>query len=348
MPAAKNRWWQIALRIAFALLAAGCVALTVHRTGADVWQSLAECDIAFLVTAVLVYGLMQVLAAWRWQGLLAVHGLHFTLWEMLRLTLAGCFFNILLPGAVSGDIFKIAFATQRYPGRKTELVMGVLMDRAVGVCGMFFAGLLAVLPIFGNVLEMARRNWVVALCLCIVLSGCLGISIVLWLALRLGGGSQPAAAAMQEEHGGGLKETIRRLLMRVKACLYAYRREHLAVWKALAMSIVIHTMNAVVLFTVGRALHEGGLTPVQYNVSMQLSNVAGLVPLMPGGIGLRDLLASCLLDGFSGGEIGGLGGSIPVVYTLILVAWGVCGAWLAASLSMKRSEKEELTKETKL
>ena len=99
---------SLALRLVCLLLAGALLWFTARRTDADLLEALRTALRRPLALAILLYGFAQVLGAWRWKTLLDVQGLGLTLWDALRLTLVGNFFSLIIPGAVTGDILKLA------------------------------------------------------------------------------------------------------------------------------------------------------------------------------------------------------------------------------------------------
>src|SRR5262249_54266655 len=73
----------------------------------------------------------------RWYVLVRAQGLPFRLSDAVRLGLAGFFFNTFLPGSVGGDVVKAAFLA-REQNRRTVAVATVLMDRVIGLWGLFW------------------------------------------------------------------------------------------------------------------------------------------------------------------------------------------------------------------
>ena len=84
--------------------------------------------------------------------------------------------------------------------------------------------------------------------------------------------------------------------------------------------------NGVALFVLlGKAFHEMVMTPLQYVITTQLGNVTGLIPLTPGGMGIRDTVTSYFLNTFNASPQEAMA-LIPVTYSLIMVLWALVGA----------------------
>lgn len=304
------------------LLAALLLCYTIRRTEADIWHDIRNGNLLLLAVSLMLYGFMQVLGSCRWRSLLSVLDIRFSLWTALRLTLVGNFFSVLIPGAVSGDVLKIAFSTERYPGRKTELALACLMDRIIGMAGLFFTALtMLAICVPGAFFHPLGWGWigivaylVLAVCLCMALGFCM---------MRFG--RIPECLKFSGSNPGSLRERLRCLQDRLEVGIKLYGNNGFALLRALATSCLIHFLHGTSLFLIGRALGEAVLGFFQYNLIMQISNAAGAVPCFPGGIGLRDLVGAELLKLFAGTEAS-LNGSIPVIYTIAIVFWGIVGA----------------------
>lgn len=83
-------------------------------------------------------GLVAVLITFlRWYVLVRAQDLPFSLWNALRLGMVGYFLSTFLPGAIGGDIVKAAFLAKEQ-SRRTVAVATVLIDRAIGLLGLFY------------------------------------------------------------------------------------------------------------------------------------------------------------------------------------------------------------------
>jgi uncharacterized protein (TIRG00374 family) len=90
----------------------------------------------FIVAAVL-YLTGILLTFVRWFVLVRAQDLPFTLWNALRLGMIGFFWSTFLPGSVGGDAVK-AYVLAREQSRRTVAVATVLLDRAIGLLGLFW------------------------------------------------------------------------------------------------------------------------------------------------------------------------------------------------------------------
>jgi uncharacterized membrane protein YbhN (UPF0104 family) len=73
----------------------------------------------------------------RWYVLVRAQDLPFTMWNALRLGMVGFSLSTFLPGSIGGDIVKAAFLAKEQ-SRRTVAVATVLIDRALGLLGLFY------------------------------------------------------------------------------------------------------------------------------------------------------------------------------------------------------------------
>ncbi len=330
------------IRLLFILLAAGLLYWTWRNTDADVGNALRNCAVPTMLAALLLYGVAQLLGAWRWKTLLEVQGLHFSLWTALKLTLVGNFFSLIIPGSVTGDLIKIACATRKYPGCSPQLVLVDMIDRVIGLSGIFFAAALATICCIGQILPMLREQdaWMLALCIGAINAGCIG-TILLYIIFH----TKPhwerwrwlqSLIKFVEAH---LPKALTALCIKMHDGMELYRAHRAALLRALLISIVIHLTVSGTIFCIGRSLGESGMTPSQYALTTQLSNVTGLLPIAPGGIGLRDAVSAKLLQFFHASPAQ-VCGDIPLINSLVIIFWGLTGA-LAYALTPAMSRSKQ-------
>ncbi|MBX0331039.1 flippase-like domain-containing protein [Oscillochloris sp. ZM17-4] len=105
---------------------------------------LAQASPAWLALGAAVNMISVVMAAWRWQRILAGLGVAKRLIQVLRLVLVGAFFNMFLPSSVGGDVMKMVLIAPDVSHREVA-VSSVLMDRVIGLAVTIGVGLVAVL-----------------------------------------------------------------------------------------------------------------------------------------------------------------------------------------------------------
>ena len=125
---------------------------------------------------------------------------------------------------------------------------------------------------------------------------------------------------------GKLPDKVNELISRIASAIDLYRNENLAVLKVLLMSCMIHSLLALQIYLLGKAFHERVMNFLEYTVTAQLGNATGLIPVTPGGMGIRDTVSSALLNVFGAEPVEVLN-IIPIANTLTLALWAVVGAF---------------------
>ena len=88
-----------------------------------------------LALSFLIFAPVPVIQAARFVLILRAQDIRMGIWEGVKLTYAGNFFNFVMFGTTGGDLFKAYYATQHTP-HKVEAVTAVFLDRVVGLIGI--------------------------------------------------------------------------------------------------------------------------------------------------------------------------------------------------------------------
>lgn len=215
-------------------------------TGQGLADALAG-DIRFvpLLLAGTLYLATVLLSFVRWYVLVRAQDLPFALPEATRLGLVGLYFNTFLPGSVGGDIIKAA-GIARQQERRTVAVATVLLDRAIGLCGLIWlvALLGAVFWASGALQRLAPGSVLVLETITLVAVGLTVASVVFWLLLGIlsAGWAEGLANWLQRapKVGGPLAELWRAVWM--------YRCRGRSVGLALGMSVIGHIGNILAFY----------------------------------------------------------------------------------------------------
>ena len=110
---------------------------------AQMGVALRTADYTWIAIGIVIYLVVEIAAAARWQVLLRVQDIHLSLPRMSGLFFIGMFYNQFLPGGTGGDIMKSYLLLKETPGKKATGFLVVLMDRLVGLLALItLAGVL--------------------------------------------------------------------------------------------------------------------------------------------------------------------------------------------------------------
>lgn len=316
------------------LLAIALVYLTLKTTETNLWHVLRDADKGLLAAAVLAHGVVIAVSAWRWLILLRMQDIPLRGRDACRLTMIGFFFNLAVPGAVGGDVVKMAYVARQAPGKRTEAIFSVMVDRVVGILGLFAVASVAVffaLPVLLR-LEAAYRPVQVA-AFTVGLGSLGGVIGILGVEFHEALLKIPGVQACLDFAGRRLPDVVTEHVLRLMDALDQYRRNRRAVAGCILMSVMIHTGLAFTLILVGRSLHEDTVSPGAYFLTAQVANAIAAIPVTPAGVGPRDYVARTFFEAWRMDPH--VMGAIPVSFTLIIIFWGLVGAvvFIAAPVS---------------
>jgi len=306
------------------VLSVGLIHLTLKTTGGAFWSELLMAKKIYLILPLLLSGGVLAIQTYRWNLLLKVQGIHMKGWDLLRLTLIGIFFNLALPGAVSGDVVKIGFAVRQVKDKKVEAALSVFMDRVLGLFGLLPLASLMVMLNLPFLLELEPKYrpiqiaaFAVGLC---SIGGILAIAMVelrhifmrwqriVWI-VHLGKIKLPALIVSRLE--------------RLVHALEIYHDNRRTIASAIGLSILVHSCLALNLFFVGISYGENVLCLSDYFLTTQVSNAIAAIPVTPAGIGTRDAVTAMFLAALQVPQA--IIGVVPVTVTLIILFWGLVG-----------------------
>ncbi len=275
---------SLIVNLALSLIAFWLLAWTVHRNEAklrEVWArkpdpSLFALGLALYVAALLVTFL-------RWHRLVRALGLPFRVRDAIRLGFIGNVFNLVIPGAVGGDVIKAGFLC-REQEKKTQAVASMVIDRAVGLLGLFLlAGAVGVLAWRGASVEVRRLigfSWTMAAI------GAIGLAVLFTPALN--------RVALSLVRGRGKLESV---LLELVAMASAYRERSGVIFLALAMAVAGHAMYVLCFTLAGRGLF-GAEAPslLEHYLVVPLVLFSTAIPMPFGALGVSEQVSKSLFE----------------------------------------------------
>ncbi|MFN2457461.1 MAG: lysylphosphatidylglycerol synthase transmembrane domain-containing protein [Chitinophagaceae bacterium] len=167
----QSKLLKLFLKIAVTILCFWYISTKVDFTRA--WAALLQANWWYLLLAVLSFMFSKLLAAFRLNINFRNINIHLTDWKNIKLYWLGMFYNLFLPGSISGDAYKVILLTKKYESSYKLTTVGVLLDR--------FSGLLAlgvILSAYGAV--VLENKWWDA----VLIAGSLLAIVVLYLVVR--------------------------------------------------------------------------------------------------------------------------------------------------------------------
>lgn len=142
-----KKLFKTALKIAFTLAAIWWVFASID-TGA-LLSTLLNADPLWLLPAFLAFNASKITSSVRLNHYFKALKIRMGERQNLRLYYMGMFYNLFLPGGISGDGYKVYLLHKRHGTAYKPLLQATLLDRVSGLAALcFFAGLLFVFSSF--------------------------------------------------------------------------------------------------------------------------------------------------------------------------------------------------------
>lgn len=235
------------------------------------------------VSALLFLALVAV-SALRWWRLMVAIDLRPTYPETLIANYVSLAVGQLLPSTVGGEVIRIVYALKRFPHARGSGTLTVLADRALGLIGLGIVGAVAVMPWLGQAGSSPLLHGFWVACMALALGGSVALGIALVFTPRL-------AQVLARRH---MPRLINRLGNRLLPMAEMWR----SCWRALPEAVVwsIPCQLAMAGAIYAMSVH------LQFDISFGAiivasctAQLAGLLPLTPGGLGISEMAFAAAL-----------------------------------------------------
>jgi glycosyltransferase 2 family protein len=214
----------------------------------------------------------------RWHVLLTALGLNFRLRDTMRLGALGFALNFVSLGSIGGDLFKAIFAAKDSPGKRTEAVATVVVDRLAGVAMMLTLATIASFFVDWSAAPASIRVLVQTIRLGTV--GLLaGVALIL------------AFPALSGDWIRGMVERVPFVgptAARLIGTVAVYRNEKQRVLLACAIGMLSNTMFISSFYFIAQGLPVQAPSLAKHFVIVPTANLAGAIPATPSGLGTME------------------------------------------------------------
>jgi uncharacterized protein (TIRG00374 family) len=263
----------------------------------------------FWILAWATYLVSQACAAMRWAGLARPVGFPGSRWKYLKLFYEGLFFSLCLPTSIGGDVIK---AWRLGTNTRHRVLAGftVLTDRITGLVALVLIGCGAL-----AYQVMSLTAWqALGIALAVLVGAFLAIHIALSIAARLSVG-----LAWFEK------------LAFILVALSPYLSQPRLIWRAIGLSLVIQSMNAISVWLIGEAMNVD-IMPIAYFVAVPAASLAALLPSIS-GFGVREAALAFFLSQYGLPQYQGI--TLGLLFAVVIILTGLVGG--AAYLTERRS-----------
>jgi uncharacterized protein (TIRG00374 family) len=210
----------------------------------------------------------------RWRIMVRAQGIPLRLLDAVRVGFIGNAIDQVIPAQVGGDVFKASFLCQGQE-RKTRAIASILIDRGVGILGLFL--LASVMGVWNWPASGTNVRHLIVLVCSALLAGILG----LWAIF-----SPPLLRTL--ERIVARRERFRMIVGELHAMSLAYRGRRGAIALGLTMSTLSHALYALSFAAVSSALLPHPPSLAQHLQMVPLVLFTTIFPLPFGALGLSE------------------------------------------------------------
>jgi glycosyltransferase 2 family protein len=311
---------RTAIKIIAVIAVFALIYFTIGGQWADISENIQKADKTLLALSFVLYGLALYIGCIRWHVLLKVQNVTISHWEVARLHYSGYFFNTTTPGAVGGDLLKIA-SVMKYSNRKIIAAMSIFIDRLIGLTALLIVALLCLIPAADFLQNNTHKE--INLAVLIVALGAVAALLALFLWCIK---AKLLKIKFISTGVNKIQNKFPRLSQAFSEIIQAgdlYQDKWRTCLGLMAISLIAHILLGMSFYMIGKAL---GLevSPILFILSMQVSNALAAVFPLPGGIGLRDSIGKAFL--LAAGTPAIMAATAPLLYSGVILAWGLIGA----------------------
>lgn len=270
-----KKWTTLALKSGFVagllyfLAQKGFISLKDTQRAFTQWQ--------IILPAMSVLVANFFLGALRWQWLLKAQGIHLGLKRTVQLSFIGNFFNIALPGAVSGDFVKAYYIGKEVAGKRGRSFGSILFDRVAGLSALVLLAAGASLFATG---ESSHRLLIATRPFLLIAAFCMTAFYSYLFLVREH--KDPVLMALRSMEKKMAKfESITRIYLGLRH----YHGHKGTVIRVIALSLLIHLIVGWACLQFASALGEGGMPLFGLYVAVPLGLLVTAIPVAPAGVG---------------------------------------------------------------
>lgn len=332
--------WGFLIKIAIAVL---ILSYLIHIHYDSFAQGIRNFNTIYLIPAVAILYFTMFFCAFRWYFLVKCANVELSCREAVSLTMRGYFCSLVLPGgAIGGDVAKIGMiAHSRNKGERFEPGLSILIDRIAGMVALFSVAIILIIADYPTLIKTnfskigipAKYNtYIIIFAILLCLAGLAATAVI--FAYRII--EKVQFFKMLIDYADKIS---RGLISRMKLAIDLYMKS----WKTLTLATVssiffVHLIHMPILYCICCGLGMEIPSLLTLTTAIILGNIAGLIPLTPGGIGLRDITIFAILQAgdFSNVTL------IPLLLSLTLIIGNVSAGIFFFDNSVKKVPSAEL------
>jgi glycosyltransferase 2 family protein len=268
----RRRAWLLAVKV---VVTSGLVVwIALNTNWSRFGRTVVEADPRLFWLSVALMPLSYILSAYKWQLLLAIHGVRVPWLRLLRYYLVATFYNNFLPSSIGGDGYRI-YKTLDNPRSRAVAVLSVFVDRLSGIFGLL------IVLVAAAAVVVWRRDGGDELSRVVLMAGGAVVAGVL-----------VTIAVLARTRIIGRSVRHPRCPAKLRA-LWEYQRDYLRHpglgAAAVAVTFVFHANQILFCWLLVKAMPGGASAEVvEIAIIQGLTAIVGILPITINGLGLMD------------------------------------------------------------
>lgn len=272
-----------------------------------------------LAGALLFCFLAVVLTIVRWFYLVRALAIHITPRDGLRLGFLGYFCNFISLGSVGGDLFKAIFLAREQPTKRPEAVASVVVDRLLGLYGLFVVSSAAILLAGLQHSDLVEMRVIAKTSFVATVVGAAALGMLLLPGFTTGPLSELLTRLPR----------LGRLFARLIGAVRMYRRQAHVLLLAVGMSCGVHVLFATGIYLIARGLPGNAPGAAGHYAVVPLAMLCGAMPLPLSGLGAFEAAIEFMytqLPLADGAVPAGQGLLVSLTYRMLTIVIAMIGA----------------------
>ncbi len=267
-----------------------------------------------LFSVVMGFGTLFIVT-WRWWLLIRSQGIRLSFAKAFQLVLIGQFFNIVIPGTISGDVVK-AYYLARNEEKKMIAGFSVLMDRLIGLFVLIGVTSASVLINASSLTTPELKTLGI---------GIVVLSIVSFLGILF----------FFVKSDFRLPSLVPSFFHRVAEVIWAYRGHRRTLLLAAILTVFNYFFNVLLFYGVAQSLGENFLTFPQYLFLIPVGLFVMVIPIAPAGLGVGQGVFLKLFEWAYGRPVT-IGADMVTLGQMVIVLWAIVGGVLYLFYKQKK------------
>lgn len=149
-----NRWVKLAMKLGFSGVALYFVFTNIEFE--EIFEVFKRSNVILIIFALLFFTLSKLFSSFRLHKIFNNESIKISHKSNIKLYLLGMYYNLLLPGGIGGDGYKVWLLNKRDNTKVKTLIWNVLIDRVSGLVGLVSIALVFLFFVLKDIPQLSK------------------------------------------------------------------------------------------------------------------------------------------------------------------------------------------------